>query len=133
MEQEIKYLRRTKPGARDLEDLFRAAWGSAKNGYYRVFDHSYTWVTALSEGQLIGFVNVAWDGDTHFFLLDTTVHPNWQRKGIGRRLVSEAIEACRGHGEWLHVDANQELMNNFYLKCGFEVTQAGLVNLRRRA
>ena len=25
--------------------------------------------------QLVGFVNVAWDGGIHAFLLDTTVHP----------------------------------------------------------
>ena len=97
----------------------------------RALAHSFTWVTASSGDELVGFVNVAWDGDTHFFLLDTTVHPNWQRRGIGRRLVEEAIEACRGHGEWLHVDASEELMTRFYLRCGFESTPAGLADLRR--
>jgi len=41
----------------------------------------------------VGFVNVAWDGDVHFFLLDTTVAPSRQGNGIGRRLVEEAIDA----------------------------------------
>jgi len=30
------------------------------------------WVCAYDGGQLVGFVNVAWDSATHFFLLDTT-------------------------------------------------------------
>jgi ribosomal protein S18 acetylase RimI-like enzyme len=81
----------------------------------------------------VGFVNVAWDGDVHFFLLDTTVHPQRQRKGIGQRLVEEAIEACRGHGEWLHVDADEELMTGFYeRRCGFDRTAGGLLDLTRR-
>ena len=92
---------------------------------------SFTWIGATSGDQLIGFVNVAWDGGVHFFLLDTTVHPNWARRGIARQLIEEAIEACRGRGEWLHVDADEELMSGLYARCGFERTPAGLVNLTR--
>jgi ribosomal protein S18 acetylase RimI-like enzyme len=131
MEQTIRYARRAELDARQLGALFAAAWGSPKQGYERALAHSFTWVTASSDDELVGFVNVAWDGDAHFFLLDTTVHPNWQRKGIGRRLVEEAIGACRGHGEWLHVDASEELMTGFYERCGFEATRGGLVNLTR--
>ena len=113
-----------------LDALFRAAWGSPKPGYERVFAHSFTWVAARDGGELVGFVNVAWDGDVHFFLLDTTVAPSRQGKGIGRRLVEEAIDACRGHGEWLHVDADEELMAGFYEReCGFQRTPAGLLDL----
>ncbi len=128
----IEYLRRQKLDAQELDALFAAAWGSAKPGYERVLTHSFTWVSARNGDELIGFANVAWDGDVHFFLLDTTVHPTWQGRGIGRRLVEEAIEACRGHGEWLHVDAPAEVMSGFYERCGFEPTPAGLVNLTER-
>jgi ribosomal protein S18 acetylase RimI-like enzyme len=129
MESTIRYARRQDVDLTRLSALFAAAWGSRKTGYERVFAHSFTWITATSGDDLVGFVNVAWDGDVHFFLLDTTVHPNWRRRGIGRRLVEEAIEACRGRGEWLHVDADEELMSGFYQRCGFEPTRAGLVDL----
>jgi ribosomal protein S18 acetylase RimI-like enzyme len=122
---------RQKLRMEDLNALFAAAWGSPKPGYDRVFSHSFTWITASSGEDLVGFANVAWDGDVHFFLLDTTVHPAWRGRGIGRRLVEEVIEACRGRGEWLHVDASEELMAGFYRRCGFEPTAAGLVNLTR--
>jgi ribosomal protein S18 acetylase RimI-like enzyme len=129
MEQSIRYDRRQELDPQKLGALFVAAWGSPRPGYERVFAHSFTWVTASSGDELIGFVNVAWDGDAHFFLLDTTVHPDWRRRGIGSRLVEEAIEACRGRGEWLHVDASEELMAGLYRRCGFEPTPAGLVDL----
>ena len=129
MEPAIRYARREDVDLPRLSALFAAAWGSRKTGYERVFARSFTWITASSGDELVGFVNVAWDGGAHFFLLDTTVHPNWRRRGIGRRLVEEAIDACRGRGEWLHVDADEELMSGFYQRCGFEPTRAGLADL----
>jgi ribosomal protein S18 acetylase RimI-like enzyme len=128
-DQRIRYERRESVDPARLDALFQAAWGAPKTGYERVFAHSFTWVTAWDGDELVGFVNVAWDGDVHFFLLDTTVHPGWQRRGIGQRLAGEAIDACRGHGEWLHVDADEDLMARFYEPCGFERTPAGVLNL----
>lgn len=35
--------------------------------------HSLGWVCARFDGALVGFVNVAWDGAAHAFILDTVV------------------------------------------------------------
>ena len=129
MDAKIRYDRRPALDEQVLQTLFQAAWGAEKPHYDDVLARSFTWVTAMSGAELVGFVNVAWDGGSHFFLLDATVHPRWQRKGIGRRLVEEAIDACRGRGEWLHVDAPEGLMNGFYRRCGFRATPAGLLDL----
>jgi ribosomal protein S18 acetylase RimI-like enzyme len=129
----IRYERRPAIDIDELNRLFAAAWGASKPGYERVFGHSFTWIGAWDGADLVGFVNVAWDGDVHFFLLDTTVHPDHQRRGIGRRIVEEAIDACREQGEWLHVDADEELMTAFYDQCGFQRTPAGLLDLGRSA
>ena len=115
----------------ELQALFIAAWGAPKPDYQRTLDRSFTWVVARDQGKIVGFVNVAWDGGAHFFLLDTTVHPDYSGQGIGRDLVSRAIEACRGHGDWLHVDAPVELMERLY--SDFQPTSAGLVDLRMPA
>lgn len=131
MTEDVRYAQRVVPPTAALERLFEAAWGNPKRGYERVFGHSFTWITAHIGDELVGFVNVAWDGDVHFFLLDTTVHPMWQGRGIGTGLVREAIDACRGQGEWLHVDADAALMERLYLPAGFEATPAGLVSLVR--
>jgi GNAT superfamily N-acetyltransferase len=78
---------------------------------------------------LIGFVNVAWDGGAHAFLLDTTVHPDFRRRGIATELVRRVAEAARARGaEWLHVDFEPHL-ETFYRGCGFAPTAAGLLRL----
>ncbi|GGS12271.1 GNAT family N-acetyltransferase [Deinococcus sedimenti] len=96
-----------------------------------MLERSLTWVTAYHAGQLVGFVNVAWDGGVHAFLLDATVHPDWQRRGIGTRLVQEAVRATRESADvaWLHVDHEPHL-NHFYAACSFTPTHAGLLPLR---
>lgn len=113
-----------------LQQLFVVAWGGdAKPNYDAVLSRSFTWVTATEGDELIGFVNVAWDGGVHFFMLDTTVHPDRQRRGIGGELVRRAITECKGHGEWLHVDADDDLMAHLYLANGFQPVTAGTANL----
>nr|WP_256435062.1 GNAT family N-acetyltransferase [Deinococcus sp. JMULE3] len=108
------------------------AWGGVDDGsrWAAVLERSLTWVTAHDGARLVGFVNVAWDGGAHAFLLDTTVRPDWQRRGVGTRLVREAIRAARAHAEveWLHVDFEAHL-TAFYVACGFTGTSAGLLRL----
>lgn len=123
---------RERPDLAALGQLREVAWGGRDDGtwWQAVLEHSLTWVTAFDGEALVGFVNVAWDGGVHAFLLDTTVHPDWGRRGIGTRLVRRAEAAARAHGglEWLHVDYEPHL-SSFYEGCGFTPTAAGLLKL----
>ena len=95
----------------------------------RLHHHSLTWVEAYAAARLVGFVNVAWDGGTHAFLLDPCVDPEHRRAGIGRELVRRAADAARAAGcTWLHVDHEPHLAS-FYARCGFSPTPAGLLRL----
>jgi len=97
----------------------------------RLERHALTWVGAFSNDLLVGFVQVCWDGGAHAFVLDTAVHPDHGRQGIGKELVRvAALEAAAAGCEWLHVDYEPHLAD-FYLKaCGFSPTDAGLLKLR---
>ena len=97
----------------------------------QVTRHSLGWVCARSGGDLVGFVNVAWDGDCHAFILDTLVSRDHQRAGIGAQLVATAAAAAREAGcEWLHVDFEDHLTDFYFKACGFRPTNAGLIALR---
>lgn len=84
---------------------------------------------AYASDRLVGYVNVAWDGGEHAFLLDTTVHPEFRRRGVATELVSRVTAAARVRGAgWLHVDYEPRL-EGFYSACGFRPTLAGLIRL----
>ena len=115
----------------ELNALFAAAWQNhAPRDFRPVLRRSLIYVCACMGDTLVGFVNVAWDGGIHAFLLDTTVHPAHGRRGIGRRLVALAAAEAQARGmEWLHVDYEPHL-EPFYRACGFGPTAAGLIHLR---
>jgi GNAT superfamily N-acetyltransferase len=92
--------------------------------------HSLGWACARESGELLGWVNVAWDGATHAIILDTMVAARARRRGIGAGLVASAAEHAREAGcEWLHVDFDEELAPFYIDACGFKPTQAGLIAL----
>jgi GNAT superfamily N-acetyltransferase len=105
----------------------------APRWWERIRPHSLGWVTArLVDEALVGFVNVAWDGADHAFLLDPKVRPDHRRRGIGTHLVRLAALHAKSVGcEWLHVDfEDREPLGTFYFEvCGFQPTTAGLVHL----
>jgi ribosomal protein S18 acetylase RimI-like enzyme len=71
---------------------------------------SLGWVCARDGEELVGFVNVPWDGAVHAFILDALVSAKGRRRGIGTRMVALATEEARAAGcEWLHVDFDDEL------------------------
>ena len=98
----------------------------------QVHEHSLGWVCARNDaGDLVGFVNVAWDGGIHAFILDTVVSKEAARQGLGTAMVKVATEEARAAGcEWLHVDFDDELRPFYFDACGFEPTNAGLINLK---
>ncbi|MBY3069578.1 GNAT family N-acetyltransferase [Rhizobium laguerreae] len=118
------------PSAAELNALFSAAWGSPHNrDFTAVLSRSLAHIGAYQDDRLVGFINVAWDGGIHAFILDTSVHPDMRRQGIATRLVKEATRVARERGaEWLHVDFEPHL-TGFYRACGFKPTEAGLIKL----
>jgi GNAT superfamily N-acetyltransferase len=116
----------------ELVTLTESHGGAAQAGWWdRIRPHSLGWVTARGDdGILVGFVNVAWDGDVHAFILDTMVAGSHRRSGIGAELVAVAArEARTAKCEWLHVDFEDGLRAFYFDACGFKPTNAGLIAL----
>jgi GNAT superfamily N-acetyltransferase len=131
-DQSLRIEWRTAVSDGELVDLTQAHGGRAEAGWWdRVRPHSLGWVTARADaGELVGFVNVAWDGGDHAFLIDTKTRPTHQRQGLGVAVVSRAIAGAQAAGcEWLFVDFEPALAAFYIEACGFRSTSAGLVHL----
>lgn len=126
---EIEIRTRPEMDQASLNALYAAAWPNhqEQDVLRGLTTHCLGYVGAYAGEALVGFAKLAWDGDLHAFLLDPTVHPAWQRRGIGRRLVQRLVEVARESGmEWVHVDYEQAL-HPFYQACGFAPTPAGVL------
>jgi len=92
--------------------------------------HSLGWVCARDGVTLVGWVNVAWDGAGHAFILDTIVAGTHRKRGIATQLVAVATAGTRDAAcEWLHVDFEDHLTAFYFEACGFAPTNAGLIRL----
>jgi ribosomal protein S18 acetylase RimI-like enzyme len=94
----------------------------------QVSRHSLGWVCATEGDELVGFVNVAWDGALHAFVLDTMVARRCRRQGIATRMLALCTaEARKARCEWLHVDFVDDLRPLYFGSAGFVPTNAGLI------
>jgi GNAT superfamily N-acetyltransferase len=116
----------------EVEALHAEGFGHEPADYdwHAQLAHSLGWVCARRGAELAGFVNVAWDGGAHAFILDTVVATAARRHGIGAGLVGAATREARAAGcEWLHVDFEDHLRSFYFGSCGFLPTNAGLIRL----
>ena len=132
MYDEVEYSWRGPVTDDEIVELAESYGGQSTAGSWDgIRAHSLGWMTARDDGVLVGFVNVAWDGGDHAFLLDTKTRGSWQRRGIGTEVVRRAAQHARAAGcEWLHVDFEPHLASFYFDACGFRRTDAGLIHLR---
>lgn len=116
-----------------LNELFATAWENHETtdlvGRLR---NCALWVCTYDSEKLVGFVKIVWDGGKHGFVLDTTTHSDYQRRGVASELLRKAAEASKEIGtEWLHADFESNL-TELYRSSGYRRTEAGLLNLRSK-
>lgn len=136
MSAQVVYVWRGPVRDDELVELVESHGGRPAPGWWdRIRPHSLGWVTARdTDGLLVGFVNVAWDGGDHAFLLDTKARGDRQHHGVGTGLVRRAARHAQAAGcEWLHVDFEPQLAPFYVDACGFRPTAAGLIHLHTLA
>ncbi len=130
----ISYVVSPQVSNQALNELFVSAWdGYAHTDFEPLLKHALFYICAFdknSNNKLVGFVKLIGDGGIHGFLLDTCVHADYKKQGIGSELVKQCIETAKRYNlTWIHVDYETHL-DGFYAACGFqEETKARLVNL----
>jgi ribosomal protein S18 acetylase RimI-like enzyme len=128
----MEITRESKVTSKEIEDLRETVgWDSSEGTYQEILNRHYTYYTVRNEnGKLIGYMSVLSDGISDAFLLDLVVHPQHQRKGIGRRIVKKAITDIKAAGiRCIQVTFNNNL-ESFYEKCGFHIFSGGIIDFK---
>ena len=123
-------VKRDEPvSAKEIEDLREVVgWDRFENKYDRILPNSYTHFSVRDEDRLIAFVNVISDGIGNAFLVDLIVDPEFQRQGLGRRLVQRAVSELTADGIKSIEAIFQRRHRGFYRKCGFHIVDAGIID-----
>ena len=126
--QTISFIIKPSVNASAIANLRAAVgWNRADEDYPRALQGYWAYVGGFTpDGTLVAWCAVVSDGVRHAILLDVIVHPDYQRQGVGLRLVRSAIEHCLTHGiDIIHVDFEPH-NTVFYEKCGFRTGQGGI-------
>jgi len=89
--------------------------------------------TARCEGQLVGLLRLVGDGAYILHHAGMTVHPDYQRRGIGRNLIAMAIAFAGEIGVGTGGNLGEFTLfantgaDRFYEKLGFALTPNGMV------
>ena len=104
-------------------ELYRASgWSSADkpDQLHQGLTNSHSLVTAWDGGQLVGLANAISDGFLVVYYPHLVVHPNYQRRGIGREMMNRLWKKYSGFHQH-SVLADKDAVG-FYQKCGFTLS-----------
>ena len=105
----------------EVVELYRAnGWSSAEKPVelLAALRNSHTLATARIDGRLAGLGNAISDGHLVVYYPHLLVHPDFQGRGVGRRLMAALQERYRGfHQQMLTADGRAI---EFYKRMGFE-------------
>jgi ribosomal protein S18 acetylase RimI-like enzyme len=126
MDHSVTFRVNAQPTESQLSDLCETVGWSRFGADYAALDHYALTASAwANESRLVGWVSVVSDNVRHAFLLDVMVHPEFQRRGIGRAMVVLAMNEMRARGVTaFHVDCANDRAG-FYEKCGFNMCSGG--------
>lgn len=86
------------------------------------------------EGELVAMGRIVGDGGCNFTIVDIAVHPDHQRRGLGRRIMTSLMERLRAEGP---ASAYVDLIADggspaLYAEFGFEFTAPASVAMALR-
>ena len=108
----------------DVLNLYQAVgWTNYTNQpemLEQALSHSLVIYLALDGDAVVGLIRLVGDGFSSVFVQDLIVLPSYQRQGIGRSLMKEALEDYKDAYQVQLVTEQTEKNVGFYRSLGFE-------------
>lgn len=119
---EIRYWNGNEFRKEELEHLFLAVgWESGRypDQLTLAMKNSDRVISAWDGEQLVGLINALSDGVMTVYLHYLLVHPNYQGKGIGKKLMKVMLGEFRDYLRVVLVSYHGQ--TGFYERCGFKI------------
>ncbi|ARA92462.1 MAG: GNAT family N-acetyltransferase [Bacteroidetes bacterium] len=84
---------------------------------WEMFEKASLVLTAWRDGDLVGIARVLTDGVLYSYLCDLAVEPDVQRHGVGKALLHEIFERCKGTELVLR---DSDISASYYAHLGFQ-------------
>ena len=118
----IRYTEQKKYTQKQVQDLFKSVdWISANypERLMKALNNCETVITAWDNEQLVGLINAIDDGELTAYVHYLCVRPEYQDKGIGKKLIEQVKEKYNDYLYLILIAENDSLIN-FYEKNGLE-------------
>jgi len=118
----IKYTEQKVYTQQQVQDLFKSVdWISANypERLMKALNNCETVITAWDDEQLVGLINAIDDGELTAYVHYLCVRPEYQSKGIGKKLIEQVKEKYNEYLYLILIAENDSLVN-FYEKNGLE-------------
>ena len=118
----ITYRDQTEFDACQLQELFLSVGWSSGNypeDLACAMRNSHGVISAWDGDRLVGLMNALADGAMTAYFHYLLVRPEYQDRGIGRRLVSDMLERYETYARKVLIAYDGEV--GFYERCGFEL------------
>jgi len=98
--QETIIFKETLPDIKEYWDLFQTTgWNQEYNfsiqDLANAIQNSWYSMSIYDSDKLIGFGRVIADGVHHALIVDLIIHPDYQSKGLGSRLLDKLVSKCK--------------------------------------
>lgn len=105
-----------------MQDLFLSnEWdsGNYPDKLQTALKGSHQVITAWDGDKLVGLMNALSDGIMNVFFLYLIVHPDYQKKDVGQKLVELMLREYKDYARKMVIAYDEAF--EFFQKCGFEV------------
>lgn len=109
----------SKPKLRDLFLSNKWDSGNYPDKLQTALKGSHSVITAWDGDKLVGLMNALSDGIMNVFFLYLVVHPDYQKKGVGQKMVELMLHKYKDYARKMIISYDEAL--EFFQKCGFEV------------
>lgn len=121
---DIRYDENKEIDKESLEELFLSVgWdsGNYPEKLQEAIRTSHRVVTAWDGNKLIGLINAIADDAMNAYIPYTVVRPEYQKRGIGKRLVEIILQEYKDYARKVLIAYDDAV--DFYKKCGFTIGQ----------